>query len=155
MKDKDEPISTRSLVLDVGCGWYPQGDINVDIQKRKDRIPNFVKADGQHLPFRDNVFSLVNSQHAIEHTPNPFLFLKELFRVSKCQVVLRCPWRFERNLHRHPDHLHSFNKKSVESMMKLLPDCVYSSSYTGWLFDFLPLPVEMEFRIRKVDAELV
>ena len=141
--------------MDVGCGSYPQGDINVDLEKRIEVIPNFVKADGQHLPFRDNVFSLVHSQHTIEHAPDPFLFLKELFRVSKNQVILRCPWRLERNLARHPKHLHSFNKKSIISMIQKLPNCVYSSSYTRWLFELIPLPVEMEFHIRKVNIALI
>lgn len=95
-------------VLDVGCGHRPKGDVNVDLypepsahrcadQRINDdvalhvhEIPNFVKADACHLPFRDGAFKSSYSWHLIEHLEDPPLFLRELMRVSY-EVEVRCP----------------------------------------------------------------
>jgi ubiquinone/menaquinone biosynthesis C-methylase UbiE len=86
----------KLLRLDVGCGHVPRGDVNVDLfveatGHRVDKtrpldirnIPNFVKADACHLPFRDNVFDEVISYHTIEHVLNPVLMIKEMIRTCK------------------------------------------------------------------------
>jgi hypothetical protein len=95
--------------LDVGCGSKPSGDINADFfsggwnRQEGDQskgeflnphlIPNFVVAHGNFLPFRENCFEVVYSCHTIEHVENPFKMLKELLRVSKRKVIIRCPHR--------------------------------------------------------------
>ena len=93
--------------LDVGCGIKPKGDVNVDFfglgynpqtgnQVQGDymapkKIRNFVIADASHLPFKDESFNVVLSWHTIEHVQNPFLMFKELCRVAKRKVIVRCP----------------------------------------------------------------
>ena len=90
--------------LDVGCGSNPSGDVNIDffscgwnIQEGKFMNPrlasNFVVADAAFLPFRDECFDVAFSSHAIEHVKDPFRMLSELLRVSKKEVVVRCPHR--------------------------------------------------------------
>jgi SAM-dependent methyltransferase len=111
--------------LDVGCGCKPKGDVNVDSfkggrnnqegdQKKGEymnpkRTPNFVVADSQHLPFKDEVFDLVFSSHCIEHVPDPLLMYREMCRVSSRKVVIRCPHRKGSGAKR-PFHLHSFDE---------------------------------------------
>jgi ubiquinone/menaquinone biosynthesis C-methylase UbiE len=97
------------MILDVGCGSKPTGDVNVDFfkggwnpqtgdQKRGEyvdthNINNFVLADACHLPFKDESFNVAFSSHTIEHVQNPLLMLREMCRVAKRKVVVRCPHR--------------------------------------------------------------
>lgn len=99
-----EAISIR---LDVGCGSNPKGEVNVDFFRagwnkqeadqdkgeyvNPHKIPNFVVASAEYLPFRENVFDAVYSSHTIEHVKNPFLMFSELARVSRRKVVVKCP----------------------------------------------------------------
>ena len=99
----------KPLTLDVGCGHEPKGDVNVDLfpeatahrsadqQKCDDQpldvknIPNFVRADAGHLPFKDGAFRRVYSGHTIEHVEDPEAMIDELLRVSSCEVEITCP----------------------------------------------------------------
>ena len=97
------------IKLDVGCGSRPTGDVNVDCfirgwnsqegdQKQGEflnprLIPNFVVAHAEFLPFKDECFEVVFSSHMIEHIKKPRKMLRELLRVSKRQVIVRCPHR--------------------------------------------------------------
>ncbi|TET65723.1 MAG: class I SAM-dependent methyltransferase [Candidatus Aminicenantes bacterium] len=60
------------------------------------RFPNFVLADGCHLPFRNNSFDRVYRQAVIEHVGDPVAFLKELIRVSKETVTIKVPHQYWR-----------------------------------------------------------
>ena len=98
-------------VLDVGCGngRLAKGSVNVDffcrgqnvqIGKQLEgefvdphKIPNFILADACHLPFKNGSFNFVFSSHVIEHVADPLLMFKEMHRVSKRMVVVRCPHR--------------------------------------------------------------
>lgn len=95
-------------LLDAGCGHMPKGDVNVDLypgptahrcvnQRVNDdvtlhvhEIPDFVKADACHLPFRNGAFRSTYSWHVIEHLRDPEAFLHELMRVSS-EMEVRCP----------------------------------------------------------------
>lgn len=93
------------MILDVGCGNMPRGDVNVDLYINEDfhrdargrilteriSIFIFIRADALYLPFRDKVFEKSLSSHTIEHTDNPILFLQELLRVGK-ELELRAPF---------------------------------------------------------------
>lgn len=96
------------MILDVGCGSNPSGDVNVD-QVRKGgynpqegdqlkgeffdpkKIPNYVIAEASHLPFKKGAFNVAYSSHTIEHLRNPEAFLKEMTRVSDRKVIIRYP----------------------------------------------------------------
>jgi ubiquinone/menaquinone biosynthesis C-methylase UbiE len=102
--ERTEPIS-----LDVGSGSNPKGTVNVDFfregfnpqtgdQKtgeyvKAQSIENFVVSDATHLPFRDNVFDVVFSTHVIEHVADPVGMLREMNRVCKRKMIVRCPHR--------------------------------------------------------------
>lgn len=95
--------------LDVGCGSNPKGTVNVDFfregfnpqtgdQKIGDfmkakNIENFVIGDAMHLPFKEDTFDVVFSTHAIEHVTNPLGMLREMSRVCKGKLIVRCPHR--------------------------------------------------------------
>lgn len=58
-------------------------------------FPNesFKQTDLENLPFQDNFFDAVLSLETLEHTPNPSIFLKELYRVLRPggQLVMSVP----------------------------------------------------------------
>jgi len=153
------------MILNVGCGSFSYCDINTDLFIGKNihssqiinpkKLKNFVKADGQYLPFKDNCFKLVYSSHTIEHVNNPFLFMKELVRVSKCRILIKCPHRlgdkFTQFITRKKIkvHLHYFSKKWFTINSKKL-NCVmikgeYSEFINYPLINFIPheLTIEM------------
>ncbi len=104
-------------VLDVGSGELQfKGDVNVDLY-RHSSIPNFVQADGCLLPFRDNAFDMVTSVNVIEHVRHPFVFFRELVRVSREWIVVAFPHRlgdsrsnWDVKKYASP-HVNSFNSK--------------------------------------------
>jgi ubiquinone/menaquinone biosynthesis C-methylase UbiE len=111
----------QSTILDVGCGAQPKGTVNVDFVRRglnphvgefmrdPHAIQNFVIADACHLPFKTGTFSLVVSNHVIEHVPNPKEMFGELCRVSKDRVLVRCPHKRGSGAKR-PHHIHYFDE---------------------------------------------
>jgi ubiquinone/menaquinone biosynthesis C-methylase UbiE len=106
--------------LDVGCEFELRDDVNVDISTPKFRINrNFVNADAQHLPFRDEAFEEVTCFHLIEHVENPHKLLKELLRVTKIKATITCPYRFS-GYAKSKQHKHYFNKSWFEVELKKL-----------------------------------
>lgn len=115
------------LVLDVGCGSHPYRKkgcktVCIDIyssytpqaedQRHLVKVKHgdfFIRASGERLPFRDNVFPLVAAIHTIEHVNKPSLMLSEMIRVSNRRVIVKCPHRFSR-FAKMPSHKHYFNK---------------------------------------------
>jgi SAM-dependent methyltransferase len=165
-----------TLILDVGCGNMPTGDVNCDshvydvghrsaigvigkANLKPRAIPNFVLCSGLALPFKDSAFDMAYSSHVIEHVSEPFLFLKELLRVSNFRVVVKCPHRYgDRVLFwNSPDkilHLHFFSKAwFIEAIKKL--NCVGTVSYSKFqclpneLFCLFRFPLEITCDIRK------
>ncbi|MFX0150451.1 MAG: class I SAM-dependent methyltransferase [Candidatus Hodarchaeota archaeon] len=91
----------KNQVLDVGCSDRPLGDVNIDLYThfthRGESIIQ-VQADGKFLPFKDNSFGLVRSQHVVEHLENPYAFIREIARVTRKYVYIATPnahnWRY-------------------------------------------------------------
>ena len=91
----DLRIKGGDFVLDIGGGDNPHPRANVVVDKflfdnthrshslRLLKRQNLIVADGEKLPFKDNVFDYVVCSHTIEHVAKPFKFLKELSRVGK------------------------------------------------------------------------
>ena len=89
------------MILDVGCGGDPRGDVNCDLlikdshegwDQNPSRIPNFVRADVRYLPFRSGVFDVVYCSHVLEHLMDYNAGLKELLRVSCFKVIVILPF---------------------------------------------------------------
>jgi len=49
---------------------------------------SFKKIDDEHLPFENNTFDIVISNHVIEHVPNQKLHLSEIYKVLKNNGIL-------------------------------------------------------------------
>lgn len=104
------------MILDVGCGseagnrpLLKEDVLHIDLQ-----VTDFnkffvdVRCDAQRLPFKNNSFDEVFCSHIIEHVKNPFLLLKELKRISKGLVTIKCPHRFSMTA-KNPLHINYFN----------------------------------------------
>ena len=86
-------------ILDIGTG---SGHIAQDIGKKcksttsvdinDERIVKsgfkFKKVNDEHLPFADNSFDVVISNHVIEHIPNQKVHISEIHRVLKKEGIL-------------------------------------------------------------------
>lgn len=92
---------TTVLVLDVGCGATPAGNVNVDLMIPDDsynqtirpkEITNFVKADANYLPFRKGAFHIARCSHLLEHVETPARTIAEMARVSSKRLILIVPF---------------------------------------------------------------
>ena len=80
-------------VLDIGCGngtllnrlkeHYNIEPVGIDIVAFKNYKHSFVKADAQHLPFKDCSFDIVYGLGSIEHCESTQQALNESFRILK------------------------------------------------------------------------
>jgi len=166
------------MILDVGCGNRPSGDVNCDFTVKDvghrgtkgksinyKKIKNFILCDAQYLPFKDLVFNEVYSSHVIEHLKNPYLFLKETIRVSKDKITIICPHRYGDKMANlfhgkwnNPYHLHFLNKKWFFKQLKNYL-VFYNIDYTKFIylpssfFSLFRLPLEMRLEIRKCAYE--
>lgn len=157
------------MMLDVGCGNSPKGDVNVDLfteatKHRSDnsplktkKIPNFVKAHAEFLPFKNETFEVTFSSHVIEHVDNPFSMLREMARVTvkKGLVEIKCPHRFStRRSGASKHHKHYFN---ITWFMKAAEKCGLTWMETkincrSFPHEFMPifkLPNEISIVFRK------
>ena len=88
-------IKSSEHVIEIGCGDHPHKRANIVVDKfpednthRKGDLKilkhqTFVEADGQNLPFENNLFDYSICTHVLEHVTDPIAFLKEQCRVAK------------------------------------------------------------------------
>jgi SAM-dependent methyltransferase len=155
--------------LDVGCGDRPRGAVNVDLHpeatphrspdQRKAAPPlnagairNFVIADGCHLPFRTGAFRRARSHHTIEHAENPYLFLRELLRVSRGRVEVVCPHRLE-DTREKVLHISKLNLRWFEEAARRLGAEILKLQISDWRL--IPSPYMPVIRLpREIRATL-
>ncbi|PKL44993.1 MAG: methyltransferase type 11 [Candidatus Riflebacteria bacterium HGW-Riflebacteria-1] len=95
--------------LNLGCGEFKKaGYINVDCF-------SVSQPDICHdlntfpYPFADNSFELIEADHLLEHLNDPFMVMRELYRIAAdgCQIKLRMP-HFSRGF-THAQHCRGFD----------------------------------------------
>ena len=160
-----------SLVLDVGCGAKPRGDVNLDLtvesthrqgNRRIAGTINLVLGDACRLPFRDGSFRKVVSFQTLEHVPDPWAMLKELYRVAREEVLVEVPsrhslpppWRNRWMIRRSRTHVNNFDAAWFREAIPLLlgtQDFEAETIYRGLLHPLLPplWPDLIRVRIRK------
>ncbi len=95
------PDILQRYMLDLGCGW---GEFMKDVESRGGRIVGVDSHPGkagicskaEKLPFEDDVFDFINICEVIEHVDNPYLVMKEAYRVLKKDgiIYISVPNRF-------------------------------------------------------------
>jgi len=92
-------IKKKDRVLEVGGGHNPHPRSNVVVDKFTDdnthragdlkvlKNQQFLQADGENLPFKDNEFDYVICCHVLEHVPNPQKFISEQTRVASMGYI--------------------------------------------------------------------
>jgi ubiquinone/menaquinone biosynthesis C-methylase UbiE len=162
--DRLKPAS----ILDVGCGNGYISDIisrslNVrvigcDLDKNRLKTArnrfhqDVVVADISRLPFKDGSFDTVLAMEILEHVRNPDDALDELERVAKKNIVITVPndpYFMMANFFRgknfrsfgNPwDHIHHFNKKSLQRYLSTkFPDVEVVTNAGLWLLAVVPL----------------
>ncbi len=74
--------------LNLGSGEFlKEGFINVDYYSvsKPDVMHDLTKFP---YPFAENYFDHVESDHCLEHLPDPFAVMKEIHRISKNAITL-------------------------------------------------------------------
>lgn len=69
-------------ILNVGCGKQKYGTHFLDIYPSRKDVKKY-NADKDKIPFPNEYFDEVYCRNLFEHLKNPFLFLKEVYRVLK------------------------------------------------------------------------
>lgn len=129
-------VKTVNLkILDIGVG---NGEIaqylaeignevyGVDLQdilNIKNRLFHFTQVVDECLPFKDDYFDIVISNHVVEHTSNPKLHIKEIKRVMRGGGIcyFATPNRyFPYEVHTHTLFLHYFPNKIFFYFLKVL-----------------------------------
>ena len=97
-------------ILDIGCGYtaHESATVICDVQDLSNfyQNRNFIKLEGEILPFKDNEFDFVIASHVLEHVKDVNIFIKELERVSS-KGYIELPTILEDNLvfENKKDHL--------------------------------------------------
>ena len=132
-----------SVILSTGCGfggtlmaYTDQGSkmavgVEVDpdyvrlagIRIRSQRRARIVCYDGDHLPFADASFDIVDSVHVIEHVTNPKTYLDEIRRVMRPGAV--CYVEF-------PNRAFPFEQHSKVPLINWLPKPL-GDAVASWL----------------------
>lgn len=144
------------MILDVGCGDNPKGDINLDIKLYSDEIVRGkvvrtradIIGDVNNLPFRDNSFDKVICHHLIEHLDKYIHAILGLIKVSRREVEIRVPHRYSRNA-KAPYHKNYFSRSHVERVMKLLREKGIIKGYDVKIYYTILRPHEIEVKIYK------
>ena len=117
----------RGILLDVGCGEKPYQAllsnvtryIGIDIPTSIHGSTHIdVNASASNIPFMDASFDCVLCTEVLEHTPEPLIVLREIFRVVKSDGYLLLTVPFSEQLHEEPHDYYRFTPYSLEYLLK-------------------------------------
>lgn len=99
------PGDARILNLGSGVKRFGRSAINLDLEP----FANVdVVADGQHLPFLDDVFDAVLVEYVVEHVPDSSGIVRELYRVLRRGGLVYATVPFMQSYHGNPDDFYRF-----------------------------------------------
>jgi len=111
-------------ILDIGCGYTAHENATVicDVQDLSSfyKDKNFVKLDGNVLPFKDNEFDFVIASHVIEHVKDVKIFIDELSRISS-KGYIELPTILEDNLvfENKKDHIWHMEFDDIDNKLNI------------------------------------
>ena len=111
-------------ILDIGCGYTAHENATVicDVQDLSSfyKDKNFVKLDGNVLPFKDNEFDFVIASHVIEHVKDVKTFINELSRISS-KGYIELPTVLEDNLvfENKKDHIWHMEFDDIQNKLNI------------------------------------
>ena len=111
-------------ILDIGCGYtaHEYATVICDVQDLSSfyKDKNFVKLDGNVLPFKDNEFDFVIASHVIEHVKDVKTFINELSRISS-KGYIELPTILEDNLvfENKKDHIWHMEFDDIENKLNI------------------------------------
>ena len=164
-KFKKKLIKPKYSKLHIGCGWNKlKGFVNID--KTKKVKPDIVVDLEKGLPFPDNFFEYIYSEHCLEHIePQNWRFvLNEIARVAKKNCILELKLPFDNIGQRtNADHFRTFSWRSFDQFTKESKRFYYSDlklerlhklpnmfvKLFFYLFPFLKYEVHLKFKIIK------
>jgi hypothetical protein len=110
------------LILDVGTQdgrFFGDRAVNLDIKAPEGKAPNFVIADGLHLPFRDGCFDFANYAEVLEHIPDPGAMIEEGKRVASIlsfSVPNEWDWPAHLTPFQNKGHVNLFDEKRIRKL---------------------------------------
>lgn len=155
------------IILDVGCGNKPTGDVNVDlyIKSGKHRgsrqwayrkplfspeIPNLICADIHALPFPDGIFQEVHCFDVLEHKGiNFYEAINELLRVAKVFIEIAVPsiWDYGSHPRKNKAHQTLFTNRQLNHLLRHYPHSTKHEKL-GRLAPVIPIYVPTSFKVR-------
>lgn len=134
----------KGLLLNIGCGpgtffYQIRGvtgiRIGIDLSQNtlklaKKKFPDaiYVLADAEALPFKNGVFNVIVSAHALEHIPDDYRALSEMSRILKpgSEMIILTPGALKGNVpqneYDHMGHLRKYNAETFKNLFKKVPN---------------------------------
>jgi predicted SAM-dependent methyltransferase len=129
------------MILDIGCGKNPTGNINIDISE--DSWADMICSCYDIKLNRE--FDEIHIFEVLEHLENPTKALKEAKRLLKKDGVIKVTIPNQQNIFRlyrqlrnkrlgmSPEHIHSWDRTEMENMINSLGMHVVEFSYKTWV----------------------
>jgi len=143
--DRRRLIQTMAYgkIVDIGCfdgHFFGDKAINVDWKKYLDDIPNFILADANNLPFKDDSFDCAVLSELLEHLEKPRNVLEEASRIANV-VIIGVPNEYEWDSVLNPfsggsSHKRFFNQETLIKLVHacglIVIECV-KVNFAGWI----------------------
>jgi SAM-dependent methyltransferase len=149
-------------IIEIGRNIYrsviPQENINTYRCLDLEEFPDVdIVADIQHMPqVQDKSFDTIICTQVLEHVPNPFLAINEIYRVLKPGGTLFLTVPFLNNLHMEPHDYWRFTEYSICVLLNSFADTKiinYGSTYYYILATMGLSSLEVDMSLRTADSE--